>query len=261
MRRRRAGADRRLDVRTDDASGGPTSVERSKVHPEIAGDLPRKRRGLDPFARASGRGLRLGGASGARGGGSADGRGRGGCTGWGLWLNRSRGGTGIAIEHCENRTDRGLAAGRHENLGEDTIIKCLHLHRGLVGLDFGDHVADLDRVADVLVPFDESALGHGIRELGHFDVHRHGVRGRRRGSMRHRRVISSLFPQRAGNETARGSRLRRAIRDEKTDSAPQGAIVFMVGTRPRFGLPVAVCVVDCRMVASEVVPHAFLVTA
>ena len=35
----------------------------------------------------------------------------------------------------------------------------------------GKNVADFNGVAGLFVPFDESSLGHGIREFGHFDVH------------------------------------------------------------------------------------------
>ena len=49
-----------------------------------------------------------------------------------------------------------------------------HLHRRLVGLDLGDHLAGLDLVALLLEPLDDRALGHGVGELGHGDFDGHG---------------------------------------------------------------------------------------
>ena len=39
---------------------------------------------------------------------------------------------------------------------------------------FGNDVADIDLVAYMFEPFDDGALGHGVREFWHFDVYWHG---------------------------------------------------------------------------------------
>ena len=64
---------------------------------------------------------------------------------------------------------------RHHDLGEDAFVDRLDFHGGLVGLDLGDHVAGLDRVAFLLQPLGEVALFHGGRQGGHQDVDGHGV--------------------------------------------------------------------------------------
>ena len=63
-----------------------------------------------------------------------------------------------------------LPPGRHQDLAQDAGAERLHLHVGLVGLDLGQHVADLDRVAFVLAPLDDGALLHGGGELGEHDL-------------------------------------------------------------------------------------------
>jgi hypothetical protein len=62
-----------------------------------------------------------------------------------------------------------------QDFSDDSIIESFHFHGRFVGFDFGEDVTDFDGIADLFVPFDEGALGHGIREFWHFDVHRHGV--------------------------------------------------------------------------------------
>ena len=62
---------------------------------------------------------------------------------------------------------------RHHDLGEHALIDRLDLHRRLVGLDLGDHIAGLDGVALLLQPFGEIALLHRGREGGHEDVGGH----------------------------------------------------------------------------------------
>jgi hypothetical protein len=51
------------------------------------------------------------------------------------------------------------------------------LHRGLVGLDFAEHVAGADLVALLFQPFDQRTHGHGVAEFGHFDDFGHGGSG------------------------------------------------------------------------------------
>ena len=52
-------------------------------------------------------------------------------------------------------------------LAERALVDGLDLHGRLVGLDLGDDVAGLDRVAFLLQPFGELALLHRRRERGH----------------------------------------------------------------------------------------------
>lgn len=92
--------------------------------------------------------------------------------------NRFRGMAGIAIEDCEDGTDRGFFACVDEDFREGPIIESFHFHGRLVGFNLGEDVADFDWIADLFVPFDKGALGHGVREFGHFDVHRHGRIGK-----------------------------------------------------------------------------------
>ena len=63
----------------------------------------------------------------------------------------------------------------HQDLAKRALVDRLDLHGGLVGLDLGDDVAGLDRVALVLQPLGEVALGHGRRQGRHQDLDRHGL--------------------------------------------------------------------------------------
>ena len=50
---------------------------------------------------------------------------------------------------------------------EDAFVVGFQLHRGLVGLDLGEHVALADGIALFLEPLAEHALRHGVRQAGH----------------------------------------------------------------------------------------------
>jgi hypothetical protein len=73
-------------------------------------------------------------------------------------------------DHADQAADRRLAARGHQDLAQHAGAERLHLHVGLVGLDLGEHVADLDRVAFVLAPLDDGALLHRRRQLGQHDL-------------------------------------------------------------------------------------------
>ena len=62
-----------------------------------------------------------------------------------------------------------------QNLAEHAVVGRLEFHRRLVGLDLGDQVAHVDRIAFPLVPFGKAALGHGRRQRGHEKFDRHGI--------------------------------------------------------------------------------------
>src|SRR5262249_5537292 len=62
---------------------------------------------------------------------------------------------------------------RDEDLSERAFVGGLDLHGRLVGLDLGDDVAGLDRIALLLHPFGEVALLHRGRQCWHQDLDRH----------------------------------------------------------------------------------------
>ena len=154
-----------LDIRPDDATCGAGSGQSGKVDPEFAGDLAGEGGCLDARAIGGDRGCNLNGCGGCR---SFLGGGRGGGGFLGGWGGIAR---VIAIENSEHTADGGFLAFLNHDRGDCAFIESLHFHRGLVGLDLGEDIADLDAIADLLVPFDEGAFGHGVRELGHFDVY------------------------------------------------------------------------------------------
>ena len=80
----------------------------------------------------------------------------------------------LAGQHGDQLVDRHVGgAFRHDDLGQRALVDRLDLHRGLVGLDLGDHVAGLHLLAFLLQPLGEIALLHRGRERGHQDVDRH----------------------------------------------------------------------------------------
>ena len=81
----------------------------------------------------------------------------------------------VAEQQRDRRVDRdALGPVRHQDAAERALVDRLDLHRRLVGLDLGDHVARRDGVALALEPAREVALGHGRRQGGHQDLGRHG---------------------------------------------------------------------------------------
>jgi hypothetical protein len=82
----------------------------------------------------------------------------------------------LAGEHGDHLVDRHIGgAFGHEDLRQCAFVDRLDLHRGLVGLDLGDHIAGFDRVAFVLEPLGKVALFHRGRQRGHQNVDRHGL--------------------------------------------------------------------------------------
>ena len=73
--------------------------------------------------------------------------------------------------------DRHHGIHRGQRSGQVAVAEHLDVHDGLVGLDRGDDVAALDRVADVLFPADNDTFRHGVGQLGHLDYvgFSHGV--------------------------------------------------------------------------------------
>ncbi len=67
----------------------------------------------------------------------------------------------LAQDHGDRRVDLHiLGAVRHQDLAQRALVDRLDFHRRLVGLDLGQHIAGFDRVAFVLQPLGELALGH-----------------------------------------------------------------------------------------------------
>ena len=86
----------------------------------------------------------------------------------------------LVLALLEQQGDRlvdlhALGAAGDQDLAERALVDRLDLHGRLVGLDLGDDVAGLDRVALVLEPLGEVALGHGRRQGRHQDLDRHGL--------------------------------------------------------------------------------------
>jgi hypothetical protein len=65
-------------------------------------------------------------------------------------------------ENCQFRADCDFLPFLHQKLMQRAVVKALHLHGGLVGLDIRDHVANRNLVADLLAPLDQGALGHRV---------------------------------------------------------------------------------------------------
>ena len=81
----------------------------------------------------------------------------------------------LAGQHRDHLVDRHVGgAFRHHDLGDGALVDRLDLHRRLVGLDLGDDVAGLDRVAFLLQPLGKVALLHRGRQRRHENVDRHG---------------------------------------------------------------------------------------
>ncbi len=91
---------------------------------------------------------------------------------------RCRGGLHVLAflrHHRDQLIDRHVGgAFRHHDLGQRAVFDGLVFHRRLVGLDLGDHVAGLDRIALLLEPLGKVALLHRGRQCRHEDVDGHG---------------------------------------------------------------------------------------
>ena len=159
---------------------GALAGERGEIDAFLGRDAARERAGLDAIialaehigggelARRGG-GLRLGGF-----------RCRGG---FGLCLCRAIGGRrgidtadilAVFGQHGDDGVDlHALGAFLDQDFRERALIDGLDFHRGLVGLDLGDDIAALNRVARLFQPFRQRAFLHGRRQSGHGDVNGH----------------------------------------------------------------------------------------
>ncbi len=172
-------AERRLDVGLHHLAARAGAGERGEVEPRLGRHAPRqRRRGVAVALRCR----RLGG--GRRGFGLGSGRRPGGRR-----LGRAgdrravlgqvgSGQRGLVLAFAQQQPDHRVdlhpfGALGNDDLAERSLVGGLDLHRRLVGLDLGDHVARADFVALLLVPLGEVALGHGGRKGGHQDLDRH----------------------------------------------------------------------------------------
>ena len=76
-------------------------------------------------------------------------------------------------EHGDQPADRHARAFGDDPLQEHAVVVDLQVHRRLVGLDLGDHVAGGDGVAFFSEPRDEDAFLHRVAHFGHFDGDSH----------------------------------------------------------------------------------------
>ena len=74
-------------------------------------------------------------------------------------------------DHSHDGADGRDVAGRNANFGQHAGRGRRHFHRNLVGLDLEQIVARLDLFAGRLEPLGDLALGDGLAELRHQDVH------------------------------------------------------------------------------------------
>ena len=112
-------------------------------------------------------------------------RGRGLGGGWSRRRGRSRLGGGrarrratLAGDDRDHRADRRDVARLHPDLGERARGDRRHLHRNLVGLDLEQVVARLYGSAGRDEPLGDLALGDGLAELRHQDVHSNPLNSR-----------------------------------------------------------------------------------
>ena len=118
---------------------------------------------------------------------------------------------GVARRHrrrCTARrvpTSAGLALG-DEDLGEHARCGRGHLGVDLVGRDLEQRLVGVDVVADLLQPARDRALGDGLAELRHRDVHERPLvvqACRRSTGERQRRLAEQLAERRVGMDRAR----------------------------------------------------------
>ena len=101
--------------------------------------------------------------------------------------------------HCHS-----LRAGRNENAAEDALIDSLHLHRRLVGLDFGDGVAGRNGVALSFQPLCQRSLCHCRGKGRHQDFD-----GHRRVPSLVRRSAATIFSSLVGTASVSASTAQR----------------------------------------------------
>jgi hypothetical protein len=76
---------------------------------------------------------------------------------------------------------------------ENTIVESLHFHGGFIRFDLGKNITDFDSIADLFVPLDQGAFGHGVREFRHFYIHSHHGMGKCRKDGKTRGEFQSFY--------------------------------------------------------------------
>src|SRR2546423_354524 len=101
-------------------------------------------------------------------------------------------------KNCQYRINRRAFSSLHSLVDQNSVLKGFKLHRGLVGLDFGEYFAALYLVADFLVPLSYDPFSHGVTKLRHFYYFSHWTTTK---ALRTLRTIEKLF---AGNLYTKG---------------------------------------------------------
>ena len=127
-----------LDVGADDAAAGPGAGDRGEIDAVFAGDLAGQRRGAH--------GIRGGGAAGPGAGAGSHGTGRrspgGGLDGLTDWRQVGRPARPAFADHGDRLRRSGTVVPGWTRICSSTpLVVRLEVHRGLVGLDLGEHVA------------------------------------------------------------------------------------------------------------------------
>ncbi len=198
-----AGCEERLDVAADDPAAGPAAPDLPEVDLRRRGDLPGQRARLDPAAdrRGLGHGHRWLGLRAGPPGRCCPGamrlgprRARSSLPSWSRVLSPRPPPSGspsarplpavllgdllrvlaLLRQHQHPLAQRDLVAVGVVEERDDPVVVRLHRHRRLVGLDLGQGVPFLDRVADLDQPLDDHPALHRRAELGHRHFDRHG---------------------------------------------------------------------------------------
>ena len=128
-----------------------------------------------------------------------------------------RGRPGLA-DAGDRGADRHRLPRRHEDLQQHAVVRAGDLRVDLVGRHLEQRIVERDRVADLLEPVADRALGDGLPELGHGDVVHLAARARRirrgrgpgHGRPRRRGGWSRFGTTRGGSGGVRGRRAARA---------------------------------------------------
>ncbi|MNS87384.1 hypothetical protein D3C72_1213260 [compost metagenome] len=158
-----------LDIALDDTAVRASALDRFQINAVLGGDATGQGRGENALAvvrlrrgrRRSDRCSSLGRFS------------RSGLSlrSFSLGGGRRRGRAAFILQAGDRGVDlHAFSAFGDQDVGDFAFIDGLDLHRGLVSLDLGDHVAGGDNIPDLDVPLGQNALLHGRRQGRHQDV-------------------------------------------------------------------------------------------
>jgi hypothetical protein len=86
------------------------------------------------------------------------------------WRGRRAGSSRAVRHHCKNRAYVDGLAFWNADLRDNTTRRRRNLRVHFVGGDLEERFVSLDRLADLLQPAGDRALGYGLAELWHEDV-------------------------------------------------------------------------------------------